>query len=207
MQQEGPPHPRREAPHVGEVLRQARSHRNVSLDEVAQATRIPIKYLLALEEGDMSRLPSPSYARGFVRTYASYLGLDPQEVLALLPRDEEEPRLRPMTRIRPAPGLSPQAMGLLAVTGSLVLALLLTLTVAWEGSGLARWAMRPGGVVPPLEGRELVAAISSLEEGGFRFLVVEMAPEGQGEARVVGQSPPPWALAERDWSVVLVVSR
>jgi transcriptional regulator with XRE-family HTH domain len=207
MRQEGPPHPRWKAPHVGEVLRQARSHRNVSLEEVAQATRIPIKYLLALEEGDMSRLPSPSYARGFVRTYASYLGLDPGEVLALLPRDEEEPRLRPMTRVRPAPGISRQAMGLLAVTGSLVLALVLTLTVAWEGKGLARWAMRPGGVVPPLEGRELVAAISSLEEGGFRFLVVDMSPEGQGEARVVGQAPPAWTMAKKELPVVLVVSR
>jgi transcriptional regulator with XRE-family HTH domain len=192
---------------VGEVLRQARSHRNVSLEEVAQATRIPIKYLLALEEGDMSRLPSPSYARGFVRTYASYLGLDPGEVLALLPRDEEEPRLRPMTRVRPAPGISRQAMSLLAVTGSLVLALVLTLTVAWEGKGLARWAMRPGGVVPPVEGRELVAAISSLEEGGFRFLVVDMSPEGQGEARVVGQTPPAWTMAKKELPVVLVVSR
>ena len=67
----------------GETLRQARAHKNVSLKEAEQATRITRHYLAALEEEDFSSLPPIIYQRGFVRNYSIFLGLDPAQTLAL----------------------------------------------------------------------------------------------------------------------------
>ena len=68
---------------LGQVLREAREAKGVSLAEAEEATRIRQKYLQALEEGDYSVLPPSVYVRGFLRSYASYLGLDPEHVVRL----------------------------------------------------------------------------------------------------------------------------
>lgn len=61
---------------IGATLRETRSRRRVSLDEVEAATKIRIRYLQALENEEWDVLPGGAYTRGFIRTYASYLGLD-----------------------------------------------------------------------------------------------------------------------------------
>lgn len=66
----------------GQTLRQAREAKGVSLAQVERATRIRKTYLEALEEHQFSQLPASAYARGIVRNYAAYLGLDPAEMLA-----------------------------------------------------------------------------------------------------------------------------
>lgn len=66
---------------VGEVLRQARQERNLTLEQAAQETHIRLRYLQAMEAGAFEQLPSPAHARGFLRAYAGYLGLDPQPLL------------------------------------------------------------------------------------------------------------------------------
>ncbi len=191
---------------VGEVLRQTRSRRGLSLEEVEQAIRIPRKYLLALEEGDMSRLPSPAYARGFLRTYANYLGLDEREVLSLLPQVEEL-RLRPLVRVERVSGLSMPVVALTSILGSLLLALVLVLTVAWDGGGAARLGVGPGGLVPDVTGQGVASAVSALREAGLGFVLVERGAASEGEARVVEQAPPPWAPMEGEGPVLLVVER
>ncbi len=65
---------------VGEKLRDARETRGVDLFRVERDTKIRSKYLAALEEGDFTDLPGDVYARGFLRNYATYLGLDPDEL-------------------------------------------------------------------------------------------------------------------------------
>ncbi|NPA05929.1 MAG: DUF4115 domain-containing protein [Chloroflexi bacterium] len=75
---------------IGERLRAAREARGWSLLHVAHQTRIKAAYLEALEQGQWDRLPSPAQARGFLRLYASFLGLDPGELLHTL-RTEGEP--------------------------------------------------------------------------------------------------------------------
>jgi cytoskeleton protein RodZ len=67
---------------LGQMLRQAREAKGVSLAQVERATRIRKEYLEALEEHEFTELPAAAYARGIVRNYASYLGLDPAEALA-----------------------------------------------------------------------------------------------------------------------------
>ncbi len=61
---------------VGTILRQARNRRKVELSEVEAATRIRLRYLRAIEDEEWDVLPGGFYTRGFIRTYAAFLGLD-----------------------------------------------------------------------------------------------------------------------------------
>ena len=76
----------------GELLKREREMREVSLNEVTVATRIPPKFLEALENQDWEKLPGGFFNRGFVRAIARYLGLDEEHLLAEydLARGEEK---------------------------------------------------------------------------------------------------------------------
>jgi cytoskeletal protein RodZ len=63
---------------IGRLLEQKRKERGLSLEEVEQATKIRKRYLRGLEREDYAILPDAVYARGFLKTYANYLGLDGQ---------------------------------------------------------------------------------------------------------------------------------
>lgn len=66
---------------IGQVLRQARESRGITLEEAAEATKIRQTYLEAIENGRWDMLPAPVYARGFIRSYADFLGLNGTELL------------------------------------------------------------------------------------------------------------------------------
>ncbi|WP_420641426.1 helix-turn-helix domain-containing protein [Candidatus Leptofilum sp.] len=66
---------------LGHILREARETKGYTLREVQEKTRISSRFLEALEMGDFDRLPTPTHARGFLRNYARYLGLDPEPLL------------------------------------------------------------------------------------------------------------------------------
>ncbi|WP_198378425.1 helix-turn-helix domain-containing protein, partial [Neoroseomonas rubea] len=68
-----------EAARVGEDLREARMTLGASVEDMAERLRINRRYIHALEEGRIRDLPGPAYAVGFVRSYATALGLDPDE--------------------------------------------------------------------------------------------------------------------------------
>lgn len=61
---------------IGNVFREARNRRKIDLSEVEAATRIRVRYLRAIENEEWDVLPGGVYTRGFIRTYAAYLGLD-----------------------------------------------------------------------------------------------------------------------------------
>ncbi len=61
----------------GEELRRERLVREVPLEEISAATKISLRMLKALEDSDLSRLPAPAFTRGFIRSYALHLGIDP----------------------------------------------------------------------------------------------------------------------------------
>ncbi len=65
----------------GEELRRERLIRDVSLEEISASTKISIRLLTALEKSDVSKLPAPVFTRGFIRSYARHLGLDPDEMV------------------------------------------------------------------------------------------------------------------------------
>jgi helix-turn-helix protein len=61
---------------IGPTLRDARNRRKLDLTEVEAAIKIRVRYLQAIENEEWDALPGGAYTRGFIRTYASYLGLD-----------------------------------------------------------------------------------------------------------------------------------
>jgi cytoskeletal protein RodZ len=69
---------------VAEQLRQAREARHLTIQQVAQITKMRTDHLLALEEGNFDVFSAPVYIRGFVRTYSALLKLDVPQVMAAL---------------------------------------------------------------------------------------------------------------------------
>jgi cytoskeleton protein RodZ len=63
---------------IGNSLREARTRKGLDFPELEQGTKIRAKYLRALEDEAFETLPSATYVKGFLRTYADYLGLDGQ---------------------------------------------------------------------------------------------------------------------------------
>ncbi len=61
---------------IGQKLKAVREEKQLTLEKVFEATRIRVPYLQALEDDDLSSMPSPVQARGYLRNYAEYLGLD-----------------------------------------------------------------------------------------------------------------------------------
>jgi Helix-turn-helix domain/RodZ C-terminal domain len=81
---------------IGNSLREARVRQQLELGEIELATKIRSRYLRALEEESFDALPAQTYVKGFLRTYADYLGLDGQlyvdEFNSRFGADGDEPR-------------------------------------------------------------------------------------------------------------------
>ena len=75
---------------LGQLLREAREKKGLSIAEVEQETRIRQAQIEALEEENYKELPSDIYCKGLLRNYASFLGLDLQEVMGLYSGEEKE---------------------------------------------------------------------------------------------------------------------
>jgi cytoskeleton protein RodZ len=80
-------------PSVGLQLRRAREARGMTVEGVGAAIKLAARQVEAIESDDYARLTSATYARGFIRNYASLMGLDAQALLAQL--DRHEVRARP----------------------------------------------------------------------------------------------------------------
>ena len=80
---------------AGELLRERRQQLRLDLDAVAEALCIKPVYLAAIEQGRTEELPGPTYAIGFIRAYANYLGLDGARILDLYREEKADVRTRP----------------------------------------------------------------------------------------------------------------
>lgn len=67
---------------IGNILRTERETQGRTLTEVSKAVYIKTKYLSALEEENFAAIPGEVYVKGFIRAYASYLGVDGEELVA-----------------------------------------------------------------------------------------------------------------------------
>src|SRR5215831_3061724 len=93
---------------LGSYLRQERERQRVSLQDIAAATKIQLKFLEALESDAYDQLPAAPFVVGFLRAYAQYCALDPEAVLTAyrsLHRAPEPPDVttRPVTAPAPSP--------------------------------------------------------------------------------------------------------
>jgi cytoskeletal protein RodZ len=76
---------------VGNILKEARTKRGITLEDVEKGTKIRAKFLAAIENDDLRALPSPAYAKGFVKNYSEFLGLSGEEVMAFFRRQTQDP--------------------------------------------------------------------------------------------------------------------
>ncbi|MCL4389783.1 MAG: helix-turn-helix domain-containing protein [Patescibacteria group bacterium] len=110
---------------VGEILRQARENKKLTIEAVEKATKIRAKFVAAMEANEFDKLPGGTFSRGFIKNYATFLGLSTEETLAFFRRqmDQEDPRLLPKAKpeIKNRFALTPQLF-----TGLSIAALLLT---------------------------------------------------------------------------------
>jgi cytoskeletal protein RodZ len=67
----------------GAILKRCREYHEISLEEAEESTKIGASYLNALEEDQISQFASMAYLKGFLRIYATYLGLNPDDMIRL----------------------------------------------------------------------------------------------------------------------------
>jgi len=66
---------------IGNTLREARVRRNLTLQQVEEDIKLRVKYVQAMENEDWDVMPGVTYVKGFLRTYSTYLGLDPEVII------------------------------------------------------------------------------------------------------------------------------
>ncbi|MBV8986806.1 MAG: DUF4115 domain-containing protein [Acidimicrobiia bacterium] len=93
---------------LGRQLRRARQHLGLSLHDVHALTAIPLECVAALEQGDLTQLPSPVYARGYIRSYAEAVRLDGDRLALELWRCMDEAQV---AAARVAHGAGPRPRG------------------------------------------------------------------------------------------------
>ncbi|HEX9098502.1 MAG TPA: helix-turn-helix domain-containing protein [Candidatus Dormibacteraeota bacterium] len=115
----------------GAFLAAKRGERGLTLEQAASATHIRPEFLSALEADEPELLPAPVYARGYLRTYARYLGLDEESLVARLHQPVRDPRknlglglLVPRPRLM-LTGPAAATVGLLVLAGAFA-------TYAWR---------------------------------------------------------------------------
>jgi cytoskeletal protein RodZ len=167
---------------LGNTLSRARRARAITLEDVERDTHVSRRYLQALENEDFSLFPAPVYARGFLRTYSRYLGLNPEELLRIFPSGDLTVDITPLPLVvRP----SEQLINVNWVVAGLVAIFLL-------GAGLL--IMRTGQNSPEVGSSPLAnqtttrsSALSATSSGGQ----VEAPPLGNSANPAQGKAIAP----------------
>lgn len=196
---------------LGETLRRARTAKGSTIEDAERVTRIPRKYLEALELENFGILPAPVYARGFLRSYAGYLGLEPGELLPFFPVGHvDEPTLDPLPEVDEPRTWNLNGIVAMAVVGLLVL-LVIGLYSLGHDSGnaftpsnlntspiVAGAGDQPSGgqingvaaALPDLVGQTQQQAISLIRATGADYIIVGVLQNGTPAGQVVSQDPP-----------------
>lgn len=76
---------------LGDLLRETREQKNLSLEDVEQGTNIRKLYIKAIEDGDYEKLPGEVFLKGFIKTYGKFLGLNSQELIEQYKNEKNAP--------------------------------------------------------------------------------------------------------------------
>jgi cytoskeletal protein RodZ len=121
---------------IGTALRKARLHRGKTIEEASRDTMIRAEYLQALEREAFTSLRGDVYVRGFLRSYSSYLGLNPDKVVGVYARSTG----KPVTGAEPPPPRMPQPQALKSLhrraNWKLAIGLAITALVVFGAVGL-----------------------------------------------------------------------
>jgi cytoskeleton protein RodZ len=191
---------------IGRILEQKRKERGLSLEEVEQATKIRKRYLKGLEREDYAILPDAVYARGFLKTYANYLGLD-GEALSKHLKSSRKTRREPGITYNPEsdfekPLITPSGLRgaqkrkvstsavVTVIVAVLALAALIgALYFVGRGVQASRESNPPSGETPPRNEQRNVADPEKAPEDA-----VGSKAGGEGEPAGAKQSAPPDTL-------------
>ncbi len=193
------------ASRIGSDLHRARTRREIELSEVEAATRIRARFLSAIENEEWDALPGGVYTRGFIRTYASYLGLDGNRIAEDYRREFESGSVeRPEAAASPAPmevprrrRMRPGATWLALATVALLTAVAI-FAIPNGGEEAATPAPRPH---PPHEGASSPTPNATSQETAVSMQLVADAEvwvcalDHRGEPLVDGQILAPGAEA------------
>ena len=127
-------------PNLPERLFTARERKGVDLYRAERETKIRARYLAALERGDWKELPGAVYTKGFLRNYALYLGLDPDDVLLQWRRERGDMREPEPVIVVPRPISAPRKG--LTFSPAIVVAAIMTLAVIAFGAYLVMQIQR-----------------------------------------------------------------
>jgi cytoskeletal protein RodZ len=191
-----PPEPSASLP---ERLYAARERKGVDLYRAERDTKIRSRYLAALERGDYKELPGAVYTKGFLRNYALYLGLDPDEILVQWRRErgDNAPAQQVISVPRP---IAPPRRGLTFSPG-VVVAALLTVAVLVVGAYLALQILRYAKP-PTISVTNPQVATITVEEGTASYTLKGMTiPGGTVTVEAAGGSRQANADSTGAWSL------
>jgi hypothetical protein len=141
--------------HIGAILREARTRRGIELSEVEAVTKIRLGYLRAIEDEDWDALPGGVYTRGFIRTYASFLGLDGDRLAADYresveggPGSGPDLAASPIEHSLPRRERTTSRLGWVAVTGVVLVGAIAIVALPDGGDG-GEGSRQPGGDSSP----------------------------------------------------------
>jgi cytoskeleton protein RodZ len=176
---------------IGDTLHEARNRKGLSLRDVEDATKIRSRYLQALENDDFEVIPGPAFVKGFLRTYALYLGLDADQLVneyrtryehpaeaqrVLTARPQLPTQTRAVKRRRPGTFL----VGFIALAAIVALA-----WVGWGNRTGGQAEMNPG---PSTTTSAVVSATTAPGTAAGTGTSTSLAPEGQTVAMVLSVS-------------------
>jgi cytoskeleton protein RodZ len=176
----------------GASFKKARESRALSLDQIAAETRISTRFLLAIENEEFHLLPGGIFNRGFVRSYAEKIGLDPEQAVADYERLAEirEPA-EPAIATASQPRRRERSLYPIAI-GGLILLIIIFYVVTRESSNTVQTASAPAPVAtpPPAQPQPVEPALP-----GTPPATTSAAPEpGPPPAAAPATPPPPAAL-------------
>jgi len=96
---------------LGQYLRREREMRGVSLAEVSEETKVKRRFLEVIEAGEHGGLPSPIYVRGFLRSYAAFIGLEANDVLQRYQEALDQQAAAELQAVEPEPPSPPPTTG------------------------------------------------------------------------------------------------
>jgi cytoskeletal protein RodZ len=195
-------------PSLPERLAAARDRKGVDLYRAERDTKIRSRYLAALERGDYRELPGAVYTKGFLRNYAIYLGLDPEDVLRQWRRERGDQVAPEPAVVPPRPVLEPARP--LAFSPSVVVAALMTFGVVIFGVYLAVQLLR-FAKPPTFAITNPVSAVVDADESATTYRLAGTATAGATVTVALGATQAPTyrvtALSDGSWSVTVDVRR
>jgi cytoskeletal protein RodZ len=194
-------------PSLPDRLAAARERKGVDLFRAERDTKIRSRYLAALERGDYRELPGAVYTKGFLRNYAVYLGLDPEEVLRQWRRERGDQIPTEPVVVAPRTIVDPPRP--LAFSPSVVVAALMTFGVVVFGIYLAVQLLR-FAKPPTLAVTNPATAVVDVDESATSFQLQGTSTPGATVTVSIPGSTQPYrvtALSDGTWSVQVDLRR